>query len=311
MAPWRSSPNSPQRSATRPGCGPSRSRRADRASSRSTRTAEPSGRGSCTASTRGRARRSPTWRRASGPRPSGASAGWPCPASRSGPKIAWVVRHEPAVARQVATWHTATSFIVARLTGVAVLDRHQASYVGPLYDLRRHRWDERYADALPLAGRLPDLGWPGDVAGGLTDDAARRTGLAPGTPVLVGTSDGPMEALALGARTPGTVALTHGSTTTVDRLRAGARRGDRAVDHRRLVRRSAMRRGRPVGQRAGARLGRPHACRRPAARRGASRRSCARPPTRRRALAGSSSSRRSPASGPPSTTRWPAASSPA
>lgn len=51
-----------------------------------------------------------------------------------GPKLAWVAAHEPDVAAHTVTWHTATSFIVARLTGKARIDHHQASFFAPFID---------------------------------------------------------------------------------------------------------------------------------------------------------------------------------
>ncbi len=176
-----------------------------------------------------------------------------------GPKIAWLARHEPEVVARTAIWHTATSFIVARLTGVAAIDHHQASYFGPVIDARARAWDlgpaRAHAPALADAvdGRLPPLRWPGAVAGPVTAEAAAATGLPVGTPVLVGTSDGPTEALGVGATRPGIVALTLGSTTTLTtfgdpadgrRRRAVAERGlvaDRALPGRR----AAGRRGGP------------------------------------------------------------------
>ncbi len=151
-------------------------------------------------------------------------SGMPLTSQSVGPKLAWVVRHEPAVAERTAVWHTATSFIVARLTGVAVIDHHQAAYFGPFIDRRRRAWDLRDGADLGLEGRLPALRWPGEIAAGLTEDAARATGLPAGIPVLVGTSDGPTEALAAGAMTPGIVAITHGSTTTLTAFARPARR---------------------------------------------------------------------------------------
>jgi xylulokinase len=138
-----------------------------------------------------------------------------------GPKVAWLARHEPDVVARTATWHTATSFVVARLTGVAVIDHHQAAYFGPVIDARARAWDlapvRAHASLLAAAldGRLPPLRWPGDLAGALTAGAAAATDLPVGTPVLVGTSDGPTEALGVGAIRPGIVALTLGSTTTL------------------------------------------------------------------------------------------------
>jgi xylulokinase len=141
-----------------------------------------------------------------------------------GPKIAWVARHEPDVARRTAIWHTATSFLVARLTGAAVIDHHQASFFGPFINARRRTWDLRYAADLDLQGRLPDLDWPSAIAGTVTTAAAAATGLPVGIPVLVGTSDGPTEALAVGATRPGVVAATYGSTTTLTTFGAPTRR---------------------------------------------------------------------------------------
>ena len=66
--------------------------------------------------------------------------------------------------------------------------------------------------------RCRTSGWPREVAGGVTTAAAASTGLPAGVPVLIGTSDGPMEALAVGATRPGIVAITHGSTTTLTAL---------------------------------------------------------------------------------------------
>lgn len=153
-----------------------------------------------------------------------ALGGMPLTSQSVGPKIAWVARHEPEVARRTATWHTATSFIVAKLTGSRIIDYHQASFFGPCFDARRRRWDLRHVANLELDGRLPALGWPGDIAGLVGAEAATITGLPAGTPVLVGTSDGPTEALGVGATRPGLVAATYGSTTTLTTFGAKARR---------------------------------------------------------------------------------------
>ena len=132
-----------------------------------------------------------------------------------GPKIAWLAAHEPAVYAQTARFHTATSYLVYRLTGVDVIDRHQACYFTPFYSASRGDWDVRHEDGLDLARRLPPIRWTTDVAGTITVEAAALTGLTFGTPVLVGTSDGPTEAASVGALRPGISALTYGSTTAV------------------------------------------------------------------------------------------------
>jgi len=161
-----------------------------------------------------------------------ALSGMPLTSQAVGPKIAWVVEHEPEVDRQTARWHTATSYLVARLTGVEAIDHHQASYFTPFVDARRRTWDLRHAAGLGLEDRLPPMRWPGEIAGTVTARAAAATGLLAGTPVLVGTSDGPTEALAVGASRPGIVAATYGSTTTLTTFAdaAGPTRGLWASD---------------------------------------------------------------------------------
>jgi xylulokinase len=139
-----------------------------------------------------------------------------------GPKITWLAEREPEVYAATARFHTATSYLVFRLTGTSAIDGHQACYFTPFYGARRREWDLRNAGGLDLARRLPPIRWATEIAGLVTADAAARTGLPAGTPVLVGTSDGPTEAASVGALRPGVAALTYGSTTTITTFRDGA-----------------------------------------------------------------------------------------
>lgn len=132
-----------------------------------------------------------------------------------GPKIAWIAEREPVVHGRTAAYHTATSYLVLRLTGTAAIDRHQGSYVAPFIDAKKRAWDLRFADGLALAERLPPLRWPDEVIGGITAEAAAETGLPEGVPVIAGSSDGLAEAIAAGADQPGVIAATYGSTATL------------------------------------------------------------------------------------------------
>jgi xylulokinase len=60
--------------------------------------------------------------------------------------------------------------------------------------------------------RLPPARWATDVAGEITADAARETGLAEGTPVAVGTVDAVAEAVSVGAIHPGDLMCMYGTT---------------------------------------------------------------------------------------------------
>ncbi len=132
-----------------------------------------------------------------------------------GPKIAWIAEQEPAVYAATARFHTATSYLVYRLTGAEAIDSHQACYFTPYYNARRGAWDLRHAPDVDLARRLPPIRWTTEIAGTVTNAAAAQTGIPAGTPVLVGTSDGPTEAASVGALRPGVAALAYGSTTAI------------------------------------------------------------------------------------------------
>ena len=116
------------------------------------------------------------------------------------PKLAWLRTHEPAIFDTTRWFLTASGFLVARLTGEATRDLTQA-YGFHCFDIRRERWDEPAAAALciPL-DRLPPLHEAREIAGGVAAAAAARTGLAPGTPVLVGGLDAAFGALGGGSR---------------------------------------------------------------------------------------------------------------
>ncbi len=129
-----------------------------------------------------------------------------------GPKILWLKRHEPEVYAAARWFYTASSFMVQKLTGEAVIDVHSASYYNPLFDLRGLEWDERFAGPIVELDRLPRLLWPTEIAGTVTDDAARVTGLRAGTPVTTGTIDAAAEAISAGVSTPGDMMVMYGTT---------------------------------------------------------------------------------------------------
>jgi xylulokinase len=129
-----------------------------------------------------------------------------------GPKIQWLRDERPEVFARMAHVLTSTSYLVWKLTGEYVIDHYTAANFSPLYDVERLDWtDELAPDIVPI-DRLPRLAWSTDIAGGVTAAAAAETGLAEGTPVLVGTVDAAAEAVSVGVREPGEMMLMYGST---------------------------------------------------------------------------------------------------
>jgi xylulokinase len=60
---------------------------------------------------------------------------------------------------------------------------------------------------------MPEPTWTSSVMGRVTDEAARETGLAAGTPVITGTADAAAEAVGAGLAGPGDMMVMYGSST--------------------------------------------------------------------------------------------------
>jgi len=130
----------------------------------------------------------------------------------AGPKVQWVKDSEPDVFEGAAMFHTSQSFVVAKLTGEHVMDHLTAAYWAPFYDISAREWNEDWASRVVPIDRLPRLGWPTDIVGGVSSQAAAETGLARGTPVLVGTADAPAEAISAGVLNSGELMIMYGSS---------------------------------------------------------------------------------------------------
>lgn len=137
-----------------------------------------------------------------------------------GPKILWLIRNRPDLWARTARIHTSTTYLTYRLTGQEVIDHYTAANFAPLYDIARQDWTGELADFCPPE-RLPRLMWSTEIAGHVTQSAARDTGLAPGTPVTCGTIDAAAEAVSVGTRGTGDMMLMYGSTVFVILLTPG------------------------------------------------------------------------------------------
>lgn len=143
-----------------------------------------------------------------------------------GPKILWLKRNRPEVFAKTAKILTSTSFIVHRLTGRFVIDHYTAANFSPIYDVARCDWTHDLVPDLLSPDQLPDLLWSTDIAGHITERAAKETGLAIGTPVTTGTIDAAAEAVSVGVRHSGDMMMMYGSTIfiiqiTDERVRDG------------------------------------------------------------------------------------------
>lgn len=103
-------------------------------------------------------------------------------------------------------------FVAARLVGHPVAtDASHALKTG--YDLIEDRWPTDVLDRLNLdPAVLPPVVRPGSTLGVVGESGAERTGLAPGTPVVAGMTDGCAAQLAAGALAVGTWNSVLGTT---------------------------------------------------------------------------------------------------
>lgn len=139
-----------------------------------------------------------------------------------GPKILWLARNEPEIYTRTHHILTATGYLVFRLTGTTYIDHYTAATFAPLYNIHTQAWDPAMCDGIVDSDLLPVPAWSHQIAGHVNQDASGQTGLAEGTPVIVGTTDAAAEAVSVGVTSPGELMIMYGSTlfmiNVVDRL---------------------------------------------------------------------------------------------
>lgn len=127
------------------------------------------------------------------------------------PKIVHVLRERPELARPGHRVVHQTDWIVGMLSGVYdTTDVSTALKTGA--DPGRLDWPAAIESLGVPLHLLPRLVLPGTPIGHVTSEAQRQTGLAAGTPVIAGCTDGTAGCLASGARTTGDLNVTLGTT---------------------------------------------------------------------------------------------------
>lgn len=127
-------------------------------------------------------------------------------------KLVWFREEGADTFAAARRWVGLKELVLHRLTGEWLVDHSVASGTG-LFSLADLDWDTaalRVAgiDADRLARPVPTT----TVLDGLTDAAARETGLDRATPVVVGAGDGPLATLGVGAVRPGVAACSIGTS---------------------------------------------------------------------------------------------------
>jgi xylulokinase len=148
----------------------------------------------------------------------------------SAPKLRWLAEEQPAVLDRARHFILPKDFIRYRLTGRLGSEVTDAGGTG-LFDRERNDWDWSVVEAARVPRRLlPALADPPTLAGWITADAARATGLAPGTPVAFGGCDTYCTRLGIGRLGPGEVCLYLGTAAVLSVV--GGQRADGSATFR-------------------------------------------------------------------------------
>jgi xylulokinase len=131
------------------------------------------------------------------------------------PKLVWVRDHEPEVWRRAAHVLLPKDFVRLHLTGDHALDK--ADGAGTLlFDLAERDWSAEVLARLDIpASWLPPTFEGPEATGVVSAAAADATGLRAGTPVVAGGGDQAANAVGVGVVSPGTMALSLGTSGVV------------------------------------------------------------------------------------------------
>jgi xylulokinase len=127
----------------------------------------------------------------------------------------WWKKYRPEVFAKAAYVMTEASWMTYKLTGVFAWNRTQAAFFAP-YNAHTRQWDDEMLQKVDFPRSMfPKLYDAWEIVGGVTEEAARLTGLAAGTPVVAGVDDAAPVALTTGVITAGQAFISVGSGANI------------------------------------------------------------------------------------------------
>lgn len=123
--------------------------------------------------------------------------------SYGGQKLMWVKNNEPEIYENTYKMLNCKDYIILKLTGEFVTEYTDASSTN-LLDLNKLEWSDRLLEVMGIdREKMPALLKSTDVAGTVTDEAAKACGLVSGIPVVCGGGDGVCAAVGTGCTKEG------------------------------------------------------------------------------------------------------------
>ncbi len=131
------------------------------------------------------------------------------------PKVLWLKEQRPDLWQRTYKLLDCKEFILYQLTGRLAIDWHGAS-VYFLFDPFEKRWSQEACRRLDIPEELlPDAFPCTDIIGEVTEEAAKATGLLPGTPVVICAGDVAVAQTGSGANADGKAHLCVGTATWI------------------------------------------------------------------------------------------------
>jgi sugar (pentulose or hexulose) kinase len=130
------------------------------------------------------------------------------------PKLLWLARREPELAKRTYKFMDVHGFLVQRLTGKFTTSLASADGFG-LTDVENQVWADDLITGIGLSPQqFCDTVQPGQVIGAVGDEDARSSGLEAGVPVIAGLGDGQAACLGAGVTSLDRAYLNLGTAVT-------------------------------------------------------------------------------------------------
>ena len=131
------------------------------------------------------------------------------------PKILWVRENEPEIWKRVNGILLPKDYVRLRLSGERATDVTDASGT-LLFNVRDRKWSAGMIDTFEIdpAG-LPGIFESIEITGRVSKEAAAKTGLREGSPIVAGAGDNAAGAIGMGITKPGVVGCTIGTSGVV------------------------------------------------------------------------------------------------
>lgn len=151
------------------------------------------------------------------------------------PQLMWLRENEPDVIKNTSRVYFAKDYVRHRITGDFFTDSIE-SMGAMLCNDHANRWEPALCELAGIsADMLPEIKEPSDIAGYVLPEIAAATGIAAGTPVIVGTTDTALEVYASGAVAEGCATVKLATAGRICPITSGAVASHQFFNYRHVI----------------------------------------------------------------------------